>query len=149
MFSITFIGLPKLDTMEITPGAKNRYHFIGKIYKKKNFYVKAKDDRRMDSLFEANSHHLLVFFKDYESPAYFVEDDFQEMTFKTIWQPELIKLGISVLIILNFFFWKHKYYQAILATGISIEEYMELHRRKTLREELREKENEKNKLDEK
>lgn len=106
---------------------------------------------KMDSIFQANNHKLWVFFKDYESPAYFVEDEFQEMSFKTIWLPVLRNLGIFILIVLNFFFWRHKYHQAILATGMSLDEYARLQeskrpKRKSLSEEYEEimkKENEK------
>lgn len=142
----------KVDTMALISGAKsNKYHFRGLIFKKEQFYVSAKNDTKMDSIFQINDHKLLVFFKDYESPAYFVEDDFQEMTFKTIWYPILRNLGIFILIMINFFFWRYKYHQAILATGVSLKEYekqMESKRpkRKTLSEEyeeLMQKENEK------
>lgn len=106
---------------------------------------------KMDSIFLANEKKLWVFFKDYESPAYFVEDEFQEMSFKSIWLPVLRNLGIFILIVLNFFFWRHKYHQAILATGMSLDEYSRLQeskrpKRKSLSEEYEEimkRENEK------
>lgn len=109
--------------------------------------------KKMDSIFVNQKKYLTIFFKDYESPAYFVEDDFQEMSFKTIWVPALIKLGIFVLTLLNFLYWRRQYHQAILATGMTVKEYEAIEKakrpkRKSLQEEYEElmkKENEKNK----
>lgn len=108
--------------------------------------------KKLDSVFKAQNNHLLVFFKDYESPAYFIEDDFQEISFVRIWKPILSASLFVMIIFLFFFFWRYKYRQAILATGVSLEEYhkqMEAQRpkRKSLSEEYEElmkKENEKN-----
>lgn len=152
----------QIDTLETIDASKGSIAFRGKVKKRVNFYVTRykvwfRDNPNfynyMDSIFHANNHKLLVFFKDYESPAYFVEDDFQEMSFKTIWVPALIKLGIFILILLNFLFWRRQYHQAILATGMTVKEYEAIEKakrpkRKSLQEEYEElmkKENEKNK----
>jgi hypothetical protein len=149
-----------IDTIEIYDGSKGAIRFIGKKKSHKNFKIIAfglwgdgnpKNYERISAAFQANNHKLWIFFKDYESPAYFVEDEFQEMSFKTIWLPVLRNLGIFILIVLNFFFWRHKYHQAILATGMSLDEYSRLQeskrpKRKSLSEEYEEimkRENEK------